>query len=153
MPFNIGSRCSNKKYWKLMFDLIISSYVVPKSTVKHTHSAQMEIVIVCSWNSLNPHSVHGNCQTCDPLGLEVACSCKETQTRVSSLAHCCYICFTVLLALGCFSVCGCCCPPYSRLPCICTGILEKREQEYILELYIAVNALAYFSDPRCLVNS
>lgn len=48
----------------------------------------MEIVIICSWNSLNPHSVHANCRTCDPLGLEVACSCKETQTRVSSLARC-----------------------------------------------------------------
>lgn len=88
MHFNIGSRCSNKKYWKLMFDLIISFHVVPKSTVKHTHSAQMEIVIICSWNSLNPHSVHGNGQTCDPPGLEVACSCKETQTRVSSLGRC-----------------------------------------------------------------
>ena len=65
-----------------------------------------------------------------------------------------YICFTMLLALGCFSVCGCCRPPYSRLPCtICTGILEKREQEYILEFYIAVNVLTYFSDPGCLVNS
>lgn len=63
------------------------------------------------------------------------------------------ICFTVLLALGCFSVCGCCHPPYSRRPCRCTGTLEKREQEYILEFYSAVNALAYCSDPQCLVNS
>lgn len=88
MPFNIGSRCSNKKYWKFMFDLIISFHVVPKSTVKHTDSAQVEIVIIYSWSSLNPHSVHGNCRTCDPLGLEVASSCKETQTRVRSLVRC-----------------------------------------------------------------
>lgn len=45
-------------------------------------------------------------------------------------------------------------PPYSRLPCtICTRILEKKEQEYILEFYIAINVLTYFSDPGCLVNS
>lgn len=54
-----------------------------------------------------------------------------------------YIFFTVLLALGWFLVCGCCDRPYSLLPCIiCAGTLEKREQEYILEFYVAINVLA-----------